>query len=432
MSYTQRRSGLLILAWLTLCVSSEIFAAPPEKLGEKTYPKIDAKLYSQPNRYGKPLSIAAKGLELKVLKYSSSRAWALVETPSKRRGWIPVASTTIGRRYSASELARQQDKPESAKSVNSNKKGSELASRAPASDINLEEFGYSGEDYQQEAQDVEENLEDEAASAVSVDPGVTAAMSEAEGDVPPAPTEAFDVSALESDGSGQMVSGASQENLNEVAASSEQEAEYQPLSDEDLKQIQSSQTVAGKKANIKKLDSKSTSSRLFGVSAGLEYANQINVGQAHGFGFGLSGVYDLSPAFNLGLGVYWDRFGDRVQVSNNIINRTVGVLRLGPQVGFKHETFGLDALIGWTRSSTTFKETDTNGNLVESEANGSFAESAIGLRLSPYVDFALSELQAVRAYMAYSIDFYADPNVQGASGYPQSIVVGAAFSLSIF
>lgn len=89
--------GWILLFGVLRVVSS--FAATPEKEAEYTYVAQDAKLWTEPTRFGQAIAVLKTGVELSVREYTSNRSWVKVVTPSGREGWIPVRFTTqAGRR----------------------------------------------------------------------------------------------------------------------------------------------------------------------------------------------------------------------------------------------------------------------------------------------------------------------------------------------
>lgn len=424
--------------------------APREKFAEKTVPRIDARLYSQPNRYGQPISIVGKGLELKVLRYSSTRSWALVETPSKRRGWIPVASTSLGLRYSAKDLARRSApaargaevagkvQPDGGRKPAS---ASKAKGRGPASDMNLEELGYDGSDYEQEAEDLSEN----SPAASDEFSGASNSVSSA-----PAAAAGFDISALESDGSGDSGadSGVEAANDSDEFVPSPSEAGYDTRGLEaELGGFSESGNVAAPaeaaptRKSLRGVRTQQRAAAPVGprIGLGAEYANQVNKGAAHGFGVGAQASFPITDMFHVGLGVYWDRFVENMaQTTLERVTRNANVFRVGPVLTLKVENFGFDALIGWARHAGNVEARNIADNSVIEglEYSGPYSDSVFGFRLAPHFDIPIAENQFIRAYVAYTFDFSSkmEPAQAGdppAGGPAQSIAIGAAFTFGL-
>jgi len=94
-----------VLFFLSVCsVNTSIFfsnsqAARPEKEAEFTYVAEDAKLWTEPTRFGQAVALLKTGVELSIREYSSNRTWVKVLTPTGREGWVPTRFTTqSGRR----------------------------------------------------------------------------------------------------------------------------------------------------------------------------------------------------------------------------------------------------------------------------------------------------------------------------------------------
>lgn len=458
-------SSLLFLSTLP------VYGAPLEKLGEQTVPRIDSKIYTQPNRYGEPVSIVGRGLKLKVLKYSSTRAWAYVETPSLRRGWIPVQSTTLGLRYSASSLSASAKKSADAKNGTRAPASQGDAARAPASD--LDGLGYSGSQYEEAAQDLVDTASNEAESAPPSDDtatevpdvmtsdsstpgsGASSGNASATSDVPESSADTTaSAQQAEPDNSANIPDVADapiDPAFDENAAKSSEDSQVAPTPDtQDLaKQLAALEGNAAptvekngqKKSTLNsredrrqmKIKAKSPQKTALDNSAiqlnlGAEYANQINIGSASGFGLGVSGSMPVADSIRVGLGVFWDYFLEKAQNGVEIVTRRANVFRVGPLVTFQKEAFGLDALVGWTQTATKISVTDLNGTPVTSEYNGSYSQGALGLRFSPHFDFPVGNGQsAIRAYVSYGIDFY--PANGGNTGMPQTLALGASYLL---
>jgi uncharacterized protein YgiM (DUF1202 family) len=69
-------------------------AAPLVSIGQKTYISKNAKLWTEPNRFGEATAQLKAGLPVDVLDYDASRSWVLVRTPSGREGWVPLRFTS--------------------------------------------------------------------------------------------------------------------------------------------------------------------------------------------------------------------------------------------------------------------------------------------------------------------------------------------------
>lgn len=89
-----RSIGVLTL----LFVSNAVHSARPQPVGSELYVAQDAKVWSEPSRFGVPLALLKTGLKLRVLEYSSSQKWVKVETPGGREGWMLLRLTTQSQR----------------------------------------------------------------------------------------------------------------------------------------------------------------------------------------------------------------------------------------------------------------------------------------------------------------------------------------------
>jgi len=415
-------------------------AAPREKLAAKTQARIDGRIYSEPNRYGKPVSIVGRGLELKVLRYTSSRSWALVETPSLRRGWIPVQATTLGLRYSADALARRGGSSEQGSESTSGRvagAGSRGGSRAPASDVDLENLGYSGEEYEDDAQAIAEFALREAETQAQAQ---TKDEESGEGESDATATDESSEIPTEN-GDGADIPAATYDPQDPYAnANVEGAAPNDALMDE-LNAVDGRGRKPIRGIKTKRTDERSPkpnsaqggfSSPLwdstFEVAVGLEYANQITVGTTSGFGFNVGGTYKLSEHLALGLGFAFDRFSEKATNGVELVSRTANVMRIGPAAQLRFGLFDLNLLVGFTRTSTTISVTE-NGVSVPSDYAGSGSESTFGIRITPGVVLPIGGDMGVKLYGFYAMDFHGADAEQGDSGMPQTLGGGAALHL---
>jgi len=366
----------------TLCVTAN--AARPKKIAAMAEARIDARLYSQPNTYGKPISIAGKGLKLNILKYSSTRKWALVETPKGVRGWIPIQVTTLDKSELPKPTAKNSSLGPTIGPINDR-----VNDRAPASA--LETYGDVDQEYL-------ETRYNERPSVEQMRYGSSQ-------------TESIDAE-LEDLGYGDEYEEEAEHLVNEANEIKQEQ------------QKQGRQSVQAAKSKPAKIALHSNE-----IYFGLEYANQLSIGNTSGAGFIFAGSHKLSQSFRAGFSLGWNRFVEKAQFSTNLVTRGANVLRIGPTAGFYSGHFGVDALIGWVRTGSTFEVTNRGtGDLVSSEFNGSFAESALSLSLTPSYDFVIDENNgsSIRSYISYRIDFYS-----GSLGSkPQTIAIGAAYKLS--
>jgi hypothetical protein len=385
-------------------------AAPREKIGAKTEARIDGRLYSQPNRYGKPVSIVGRGLELKVLKYSSSRAWALVETPSKRRGWIPVRSTTLGIRYSPSSLVKR----------GAAQKAAPAASRGPASDdINLYDLGYDGDEYVDDAEGLAENALQEA----EIQANQLGNDNSYPDDATEYSSEELGIARQDSGEQNYDDQGYADDDVGGEAGLIDELNAIDPSAASPMS-VDSKKPLRGVRVqNAKAAEPVSD----FNLMLGLEYANQINVGATSGFGFGLAGSMPLSPSFSLGIFVGWNRFVEKAQTSEELVTRTAKALHFGPMATLKSDLLGVDLSLGLTRTSTKVAITDNDGVAVNDPLAASFSETAFGFRIRPYFDLPVSPSMALKLYLSYGIDFYGAPEGVDGTSYPQTFGLGAAF-----
>lgn len=120
-----------------LFVSSVADAARPRPVGSELFVAQDAKVWSEPSRFGVPLALLKTGLKLRVLEYSSSQKWVKVETPSGREGWILLRLTTQSQRRTLPANTQWGEVSQGTTAVDRNPAGLDVeeADRKPASTV---------------------------------------------------------------------------------------------------------------------------------------------------------------------------------------------------------------------------------------------------------------------------------------------------------
>lgn len=116
---------------------AEVQAARPRPVGSELYVAQDAKVWTEPSRFGVPLALLKTGLKLRVLEYSSSQKWVKVETPSGREGWILLRLTTQDQRRTLPANTQWGDVASGESAANRNPAGLDVeeADRKPASTV---------------------------------------------------------------------------------------------------------------------------------------------------------------------------------------------------------------------------------------------------------------------------------------------------------
>jgi len=165
------------------------------------------------------------------------------------------------------------------------------------------------------------------------------------------------------------------------------------------------------------------------VSGSVEYANQISVGKAHGFGMGLTGGYFLKPVFAPGLWVSFNRFSETVADASYSVKRSAQRYFVGPNARFQKGHFAADVSIGVDiiKSSFTIKDLITGG-VVNTACSGSSSESSIGFNIRPSYRFPMGATTLLELYTAYGIGLHGGdscvPNEKGSA--PQQMSLGVA------
>jgi len=116
---------------VALSFTSLTRAARPSPEASFAFVAKDAKLWSEPTRFGEAMALLRTGVELQVLEYSSARDWMLVKTTSGRTGWIPVRFTTQSGRRTFPLDAKLGDEPHD----KSTRNPASVALSAPGSNI---------------------------------------------------------------------------------------------------------------------------------------------------------------------------------------------------------------------------------------------------------------------------------------------------------
>jgi hypothetical protein len=98
--------------WILLAAPLAALAAPRAPEASRTYVATTTKLWTEPTKFGEGIALLQPGVELEVLRYSSSEAWMKVRTPSGREGWVPARFTSQSSRRTKPVVAGDQALPD--------------------------------------------------------------------------------------------------------------------------------------------------------------------------------------------------------------------------------------------------------------------------------------------------------------------------------
>lgn len=166
---------------------------------------------------------------------------------------------------------------------------------------------------------------------------------------------------------------------------------------------------------------------LYGEGRG-EYANQVSIGGAQGYGLGVALGYALTPNWAVGLSAGWNAFSDTALGLAAAYERKANHFLIGPLVRYQRTVFSIDAVVGYDIMNTTLSIIGGPNASVQS-----FSESAIGFSLRPAYRFPLGASTVMEAYVAYAIGFYSGPSlVPTSSGSkPQQLSLGVAVHFTL-
>lgn len=131
---------LLLLSGLV--VGLRAGAAPLKDFSSETSTTWRTRLWTEPTRYGEPIAVLEKGVELDVLSYSSSRSWVKVRTPGGRDGWVPLRYTALS---SKRRLLSEESEADDQDSGNDRKIASTENANEPAADDRFNAAGIYAE-----------------------------------------------------------------------------------------------------------------------------------------------------------------------------------------------------------------------------------------------------------------------------------------------
>ncbi len=165
------------------------------------------------------------------------------------------------------------------------------------------------------------------------------------------------------------------------------------------------------------------------ISGSIEYANQVSVGKANGFGLGVVGGYFVNPHFAPGLWISYNHFIDSASDTVNEVKRTANRYFIGPNIRFQTGHFAVDASLGVDIINTTFTVKDiASGGLIQTSCTGSTSESALGFNLRPAYLFPMGATTLLELYTAWGVGFHGGdsciPNESGS--VPQQLSLGVS------
>ncbi len=171
--------------------------------------------------------------------------------------------------------------------------------------------------------------------------------------------------------------------------------------------------------------------KIYYAGAHLQYANQITVGKAHGFGLGFNGGYYLNNWFAPGLALSMDRFAETASNAVYKVQRTAYRYFIGPNAKFRHRHFTVDFSIGldMVRSNFSIKDQFT-GSSVSNRCAGTSNDTSFGINLRPAYLFPMGPTSQLEVFASYGAGFHGKDTClpQGSDSIPQQIGAGVGIT----
>lgn len=416
-----------ILVLCLIVLSAGVLAAPPvSKVFGRAYVSKPTYLWSEPTSFGAARAKLPVGTPVEIVRANTDKNWIKVRLGTGGDGYI--LRKNLSSRKPASQRVSQQKKTSPKPVGDSNPRQPASPEDEPPpilDDVPLAPSASGSDDNRFE----EDGMMPAQAGALQDD------FSPANDEEPEAPSN--DVYADDFENVDMGSNATSGESPNDPLLD-----EFESIYGQDAKAAQAKQKKAPRRARKKKGDGKEADQEFadnarFSVAPHLEWADQFSHDNTFGWGLGVFGLYHLNTDMAVGFSISLNRFHERVEYTdlNLEISRTAKRWLIGPMFRYKVQSFRMDAVLGWDRTQTKFKASDTatGEDLVEAAGAafvGSYTDSAIGLNLRAAYAWELQENMALEFYLGYGIGFYGGESAVSESKgrTPQQFMLGSAFS----